>query len=324
MANPVPSLVAVVVTYNRLAQLKLTIGRLLAEPCAHVIIVDNCSGDGTREWLDEQTNSKLHVVPMDANCGGAGGFEAGMKLARTAYDPDWIVVMDDDARPAPGALNRFLARGFTDDAVAAAVYYPNGEICEMNRPSVNPFWNARAFVRTLFGGGRMGFHLADTAYDGVDQQIDAASFVGLFVSRRAMDLAGAPDGRLFLYGDDVIYTLGLRRRGGTIAFAPDVRFEHDCSTFNGTSRTYSPLWKVYYNYRNGLMMYRLAAGILFWPALLILLPKWVWNGRRYGADRARYYAYLRVAVRHGLMQQTELSHEKLLRIVLGKTSGEPQ
>ncbi|WP_260008656.1 hypothetical protein [Leisingera sp. M527] len=49
-----------------------------------------------------------------------------------------------------------------------------------------------------------------------------------------VEAAGYPDPGLFLYGDDVIYTLGLRRRGETILFDPELRFEHDCSTFRMT------------------------------------------------------------------------------------------
>ena len=44
------------------------------------------------------------------------------------------------------------------------------------------------------------------------RDIDGTSFVGLFVSRAAIARVGFPDGHLFLYGDDVLYTLGLHPR----------------------------------------------------------------------------------------------------------------
>lgn len=318
--TPRPRLVAVVVTFNRLDKLRVTIGRLLAAPAADlaaVVVVDNASDDGTADWLaGQQDDARLHVLRSATNIGGAGGFEAGMKRAVAAFDPDWIVVMDDDARPAPGALAAFHATARPDDiAIAAAVYFPDGRICEMNRPSLNPFWSPAVFLRTLLRG-RNGYHIPYSAY-GADaaRRIDLTSFVGLFLSRRMIREAGFPEGRLFLYGDDVIYTLRLRRAGLGIVFDPTVRFEHDCSTFeNDRKRVFHPLWKVYYTYRNGLIMYHTAAGPLFWPLLLVLVVKWRLAAARYGGQRATYLRLLRCAVRDAVANRVTRSHGEVLAL----------
>ena len=162
-SQPCRRLVAVVVTYNRLDKLKDTIARLLESPpqeLSAVVVVDNASTDGTGAWLASQDDPRLDVQVSATNRGGAGGFERGMRRAMEAHAPDWLVVMDDDGRPAPGALASFHALPAHDDparswdGVASAVYFPGGGICEMNRPSRNPFWHVREFLRTLFGGGR--------------------------------------------------------------------------------------------------------------------------------------------------------------------------
>ncbi len=301
---PALRLAAVVVTFNRLEKLKVTLGRLLEGPVDHVVVVDNGSSDGSRAWLEDQPDPRLLVILPEENLGGAGGFETGLRAAVERFDPDWCVVMDDDARPAPQALARVrdmagpaLAAGW--EALAAAVYFPDGRICEMNRPSRNPFWSPRHFLRTAAGGGRAGFHLPDSAYhaDGL-LPIDAASFVGLFLSRAAIARAGYPDGSLFIYGDDLIYTLELRRAGGHIAFAPDIEFEHDTATYQaGTPFRHQALWKVYYNTRNALHAYRLAAGpVLFWPILAVVLAKWLLRARIYEADRGTYLALMGLGV----------------------------
>jgi GT2 family glycosyltransferase len=316
-----PRLAAVVVTYNRLEQLRLTVTRLLSERVDHVLVVDNASTDGTATWLAGVGDPRLDILRLPVNGGGAGGFEHGLRAAMQRFDPDWCVVMDDDARPAPSTFARFLgeapgleAKGW--EAVAAAVYYPDGSVCEMNRPSRNPFWDARSFARTALGRGRMGFHIPDTAYrSDATQPIDAASFVGLFLSRAAIRRAGYPDGKLFIYGDDVLYTLSLSRAGGAIGFAPRFAFEHDCSTLeSGGVRTHRPLWKVYYNYRNGLLAYRAAAGrAMFWPVLAVVLPKWMARARAYGADRGTYLRLLSLAVRDALANRRDRPHDEILR-----------
>ena len=237
-----------------------------------------------------------------------------MRQAVALYDPDWCVVMDDDARPDVGAIARFRSMDLAGlGGVAAAVYTTDGSICDMNRPSVNPFWNLAAFVRTLFGRGRMGFHLADDAYTAcTTTPIDAASFVGLFLSRAAIAATGLPDGRLFIYGDDVLYTLAMRRAGQRLAFAPGIRFEHDFKTFAAESRAFSPLWKTYYHHRNLLFVYHSAAGLMFWPALLLVVPKWLLKARYYGKDRGLYLRLLRLALWDAMRGKLNRSHAQVV------------
>lgn len=311
-------LVAVVVTYNRLHQLRTTVARLLEaapEHLAAVVVVDNASTDGTQAWLATQTDARLDVQRLDHNGGGAGGFAAGMARAMDAHAPDWLVLMDDDGRPAPGALAAFHATDTGDnDGLAAAVYFPDGRICEMNRPSRNPFWDLAAFVKTS-ARGRDGFHIPPSVYDGTAAiPIDVTSFVGFFISARGVARAGLPDPGLFLYGDDGLYTLGLRRAGGQMAFLPGVRFDHDCQTFGAAQRgRFVPLWKVYYYHRNLLMLYRMAAGWLFWPALLIVLPKWLLKARVHPQDERRSFRRLMGrAIADGLLRRTGVAHATVL------------
>lgn len=337
---------AVVVTYNRKGQLRRTVARLLEEGVDHLVVVDNASTDGTREWLATLDDPRLHPIRCRRNQGGAGGFERGLRAARAQFDPDWYVVMDDDARPHPGAIDRFRrlvaeraraqaagpaagleqaaaaraaghpesARPRPWEALAGGVYYPDGEICEMNRPSRNPFWCRRSFLRTLFSG-RAGFHVADHDYGAQSPlPIDAASFVGLFLSRGAIERVGYPEGELFIYGDDVLYTLGLTRAGGRIGFAPWLAFEHDCTTFRrGEGQIHRPLWKVYYNYRNGLFAYRTAAGpVLFWLVMLVTVPKWALKVRAYeNGERMTYLRLLWLAISDALWDRRRRAHRHI-------------
>ncbi|MDJ0820354.1 MAG: glycosyltransferase [Paracoccaceae bacterium] len=315
--NGAGRLVAVVVTYNRLHQLKRTLAQLLEAAPEHlqaVVVLDNASDDGTTAWLGTQSDPRLLVERLAVNTGGAGGFHRGMELAQERFDPDWLLLMDDDARPEPGALAAFHGTDAGEwDALAAAVYFPDGRICEMNRPSRNPFWHRPSFMRTAVMG-RDGFHLGPHAYDQPERlEIDVTSFVGFFISREGVARAGLPDPGLFLYGDDGLYTLRLTARGGRIGFAPDIRFEHDCSTFSAAQRgQFRPLWKVYYYHRNLLMLYRLAAGVLFWPALLVIVPKWLSKVKHHPGEKALFLRLLGRALRDGLRQRTDVAHDTVM------------
>lgn len=308
-------LVAVVVTHNRLDQLRMTLQRLWEvseRALARVVVVDNASTDGTGAWLATRDASRLDVITSPDNIGGAGGFERGMRHAVAAYDPTWIVLMDDDARPSPGTLERFQSEDRSNaQAWAAAVYYPDGRICDINRPSRNPFWHVSVFWRTLFAG-RSGFHLGPADYVGTaHQDVDGSSFVGLFVSRVAVGRAGYPDGQLFIYGDDVLYTMSLRADGGRILFDPALQFEHDYTTQVAGERRMHPLWKVYYHHRNLLFVYRMAAGVWLWPLLLLILPKWVLKYRHYSGEKRVFLRVLGRAVRDGLRRDSSLKYAQV-------------
>lgn len=311
-------LVAVVVTHNRLDKLKVTVDRLLAsapEELGALVVVDNASGDGTAEWLAGCEDPRLDVLRSNENLGGAGGFEQGMRHAMFAHDPDWLVLMDDDGRPEPGALAVFHALPEDRwDAVAAAVYLPSGEICEMNRPSRNPFWHGREFLRTALGAGRAGFHVRSSDYEGPGRSIDVTSFVGFFISRRAVNLAGYPDGRYFLYADDAIYTLGLSDGKGRIGFEPGIRFEHDLNTFPGQRGGFHPIWKAYYYHRNLLIMYRMAAGRLFWVVFPLLLPRWWRKARDHSGSERVFRHLMQYAIADGLRGRLERPHEAVLNL----------
>lgn len=308
---------AVMVTYNRLAHLQQTLPRLLAEAVDHVLVVDNASTDATAAWLASQTDPRLEVLRLVENSGGAGGFEAGMAAMTRDHDPDWIVLLDDDACPCAGALAVFQDRARAFDpgskgsgaigAFAAAVVFPDGSLCEMNRPSRNPFWHLGPLLRTIFVGGRQAFHLRDDEIiaTGTDTpppvDVDAASFVGFFVSRGAVQQIGLPEGGLFIYGDDVLYSLRLRRAGFRLCLLPDVRFEHDCKSL-GAGLATRPLWKMYYLCRNGISVARQAAGWFLFPlALLYYCMKWAGKARYYTAqERPIYWSLMWAGVRDGL------------------------
>ncbi|WP_410218275.1 glycosyltransferase [Paracoccus sp. (in: a-proteobacteria)] len=316
------TIAAVVVTHNRLDKLAVTVTRLLSEPVKAVIVVDNASTDETAAWLQAQDDPRLIVHHSPENLGGAGGFAVAMQVAHERTDAAWYVLMDDDGRPEAGSTAAFRALDLQHwDAIGAAVFHPDGRICEMNRPYRNPFWNTGAFLRTLarmpLGRGRRGFHLNDADYQpsGPVQPVDMSSFVGLFLSRRAVERAGLPDPRLFIYGDDQLYTLQMRRKGLRIGFAPQVRFEHDTAAQQGqTGLVLRPLWKVFYMYRNALIAYRVAAGPWFWPLVPVLLRKWRRKASDYGTDAVLFRTILDQAVRDGLAGQLDRPHEDVLRL----------
>ena len=96
------SVAAVVVTYNRLDELKKNIEmlKLQTRSADAIYIIDNASTDDTEVYLEELTRLNENIIHcrLENNLGGAGGFSYGLERAcQDGYD--WVWLMDDDGRP---------------------------------------------------------------------------------------------------------------------------------------------------------------------------------------------------------------------------------
>lgn len=103
-----PKVGVVILTYNRLKLLKITLCKVLAQTNlpTEILVVDNNSIDGTREYLDSlETINKMY---LEENLGPAGGFHEGIKYFAENTDVDYVWLMDDDFFPFNSCLEILL------------------------------------------------------------------------------------------------------------------------------------------------------------------------------------------------------------------------
>ena len=269
-------IVAVIVTRNRIDKLKVAYRKIICQHIEGLVIVNNLSSDETKPWLESLDEPRLVVYHSEKNLGGAGGFNIGFKIALKKYNCDWILCFDDDAYPYDNAIKNFLDLEIdsTVGGVAAAVFLPDGTICQMNRPIFNPFSNIKKFL-PAFLKGEKNYHVPDSFYfKNYCMEIDASSFVGCFIrSSLVRGKLGFPRKDLFLYIDDLIYTLQIGKLGYKLLFSPTVKFIHDCETVNNGS--VYPIWKLYYLIRNNIELLRKQAGFVFPFAFLSKVGSWL-------------------------------------------------
>lgn len=312
---------AVIVTFNRLEKLKETIHKSLSEPFSKVIIVNNASTDGTREWLDDLEDKRLKIIHLNKNIGGAGGFHIGFKYVYENIKTDWLVCYDDDAYPIKGSIKYFMELKLNDDvsSVAAAVYHANGTISEMNRPRYNPFWHKKQLIQMFFGKKR-AYYLEDKYYfDDKPIEIDASSFVGYFLKVSYIEKFGLPRSELFIYADDLIYTMQARKFATKLIFHPNIRFLHDCNTLDDGLDIYHPLWKVYYSYRNRIELQRISMGVLFYIFIFFQIIGWKKKAKYYGNSKL-FLKLLKLAIDDGLKRNFSRNHSEILKISLNGSS----
>lgn len=102
------SIGVIILTCNRLNLLKITICKVLAQThtAMQVLVVDNNSLDGTKEYLDSLSN--IEKIYLNENTGPAGGFYEGVKYFAEKKNVDYIWMMDDDFFPFDSCLEILL------------------------------------------------------------------------------------------------------------------------------------------------------------------------------------------------------------------------
>ena len=241
------TLATVVVTYNRRALLERCLSALAAQTLSPdlIVIVDNASTDGTREWLHEWLPANLpqaKLIGLDENLGGAGGFSEGLRQA-VEYGADWVWMMDDDAEPHLDAL-------FELAAVAADPANIYGSLATGGEET--------SWSMTLLGDPLRTTRRVQDVPEQADVQM--LPFLGFFIHRELVNRIGLPDAGFFIAADDFEYCVRARNAGARIIVAGGSRIEHP------KARQYAigfythrltglelPPWKRYYDTRNRLL-----------------------------------------------------------------------
>ena len=272
---------AVVVTFNRKQLLTECLDALLAqqEPVERIILIDNASSDGTPELLAERgylAEPRIDYVRSPSNTGGAGGFHEGIKRAfEQGYD--WFWIMDDDAEPLPDAL-AIVAPYLTAEYAAVANL-------KVGKDGIPQYTHRGWFDRDILSPGPVRpITAADLKVPVLE--IDHASFVGLLVSRRAVEAIGLPRAEFFIHYDDVEYSTRLRQFGRMILVRDSVVRHKDAAKSaleekRGLGKTalrvpYQRFWLDYFGTRNRIYVKRRIlgglSGLLFlaWEFLKLL------------------------------------------------------
>ena len=236
---------AITVTYNSSQLLEKNVQALLRQsvPVEGIVIVDNHSAPEHQEKIRSLAarDSRIRVLWLPENTGGAGGFSHGMAYVREQWNPDWYWLMDDDAYPADDCLAKLL-----DHRNAVA--------------------DVGCLAPMIFGIDRQEYQLyhhkklsplltrdipaVETQEDMPETlPIEADAFVGPLFSRQAVDAVGIADGSLFIYGDDLEYTYRVSRHFPVLLVRDAVIYHRDPLKQQDESNP-GGWWKDYYMFRN--------------------------------------------------------------------------
>ena len=214
---------AIVVTYNRLSDLKKCIVALKEQTLkCDIIIINNGSTDGTKEYL--ATIDGVNVINQN-NLGGAGGFYSGTKYAYE-HGYEWIWMMDDDGLPDKDQLQQLL---FTASSHGFKIL--NALVIDKEDHSHLAF------------GKHEPIDTINIENEYIKQPL--SPFNGTFIHRSVIDKVGFIKKEMFIWGDEREYTARIKQAKFTIGTIPSALHYHPL--FKGNFHNIVPFyykWKI--------------------------------------------------------------------------------
>jgi GT2 family glycosyltransferase len=201
------------------------------------ICVDNGSTDGSDREVAERFPA-VDLLRTGANLGFAGGNNAGLKHA-LAGDADWVLLLNNDAVAEPGlaaALER-AAQARPDAGLLA---------CKILQLDGTVQYAGASFNARLGYSGRV----STTGLPGL-RDVGRADGAALAVSRAAAERAGLLDESLFMYVEDVEWSLRIRKAGFAVVLVTDALVRHKGSAASGGAASTANL---YYDTRNTIVV----------------------------------------------------------------------
>lgn len=196
---------------------------------AHVVISDNGSSDGSREFIRERYGARVTILENGANL----GFAAACNRAFAATHSPFVFLLNPDAELKQGALVSivtFMNRHPLCGIAGSRIYNYDGSIQE----SCGEFdtWTG-AFLRSSAWGDwpflrrfANGTQLREWGHAG-ERRVDIAIGAALCIRRRVIEEIGAFDERFFLYHEEVDFAKRAAEAGWETWYVPASEAIHE-------------------------------------------------------------------------------------------------
>lgn len=267
---------AITVNYNAGPLLRGLVESLAGQTgLVRTVVVDNASRDGSLAFLEHATHPAVSVMRNAANRGFSAACNQGAAVAETPY----LLFINPDCRPAPGALARLVdVMDHHPDVAMAGPLVLNVDGSEQRgcrRFLPNP---RRAMMRVLHlhqpdkQGKVAGFDLTGTPLPDRPIPVEAISGACMLIRRDAFRQLGGWDEGYFLHCEDLDLCMRLKRAGRQVLFVPDAVVSH----VQGASSRRRPVFVLWHKHRGMWRYYSkfLKAGYPAWFTALVWVGVW--------------------------------------------------
>jgi len=230
-SNASAELTVIVVSYNT-KELTLkaleTLYSTTIQTRIHVIVLDNCSSDGSGDAI-EKGYSSVELIKSRENLGFAGGNNVAAERAQT----DWILLLNPDTECHIGAIDNLLA--FAKAHPQAQIFggrtvFPDGSLNIASCWRKSSMWSlfCSAFGLTLmfkssdfFNAEAMGAWQRNSV-----REVDIVSGCFFLTTKKLWDQLKGFDPTFYMYGEETDFCLRAKKLGHKLMITPDAEIMH--------------------------------------------------------------------------------------------------
>jgi GT2 family glycosyltransferase len=190
--------------------------------CFEVIIIDNGSQDGSRQFIEEFIQSypsEFILIPLESNRGTTYTRNLGLKRARGEF----VCILDSDTELGEGCLIDMLQRLTTDNRlglIAPRLLLPDGTVQNSVKRFPTMLNKLIKIPRILFGIKTKNSDFYDDFPFQEEREADSAISACWFFSRKLLDTVGYLDEKIFYAPEDIDFSLRVWQAGKSILFYP--------------------------------------------------------------------------------------------------------
>jgi N-acetylglucosaminyl-diphospho-decaprenol L-rhamnosyltransferase len=289
---------AVIVNFNTLELMKRCVECLPHSRELEILIVDNASTDGSREWLQTMAGDRIRCILSPDNLGFAGGCNLGIRQAAGNY----ILLLNTDAFPESGALESLVAymEQCCDVGVAGPqLLFPDGRW----QRSAGRVPTPRSALIDALGISSFGHAIASLLWPltgrlWMPRNVGYVDGACMMIRRSVVEKIGGLNERLFFFVEDADYCMRARQNGWRVVHFPQSRVVH---LRGGSSSQKNYELSVKMRARSERQFVLETQGDRSWDRLRFLrrlnfgwraqFARWIGQRRRYERYMSAYRAY---------------------------------
>lgn len=238
--------IVLILSYNGKHLLEECISSYLTNdyPNYEVIVIDNGSDDGTKEWV-EANYPNVFVLRTEKNLAYSGGFNFGLNYAFNKQNADYVLITNNDVKADKHVISELVKIAETDPMIGFVTgkvyYYDQPNILQTVGKYEDPIkWNGEHI------GGR---EIDKGQYDETSERVFIDDIYTL-VKRAVYYEVGDYDTTFKFQAEDYDWQVRAKAKGFKFYYTPKAKIWHKESMTIGKNSAF----KAFYDARNPMLV----------------------------------------------------------------------
>lgn len=195
-----------------------------------IVVVDNCSEDGSQEMVREKYPS-VKLIRKEKK----GGYSENHNAVLKSFAGEYVVILNDDMETVGDCFSTLLEKLKNDSTAGCAgcqLLNPDGSVQQSvyRLPSLSVLFNQAFFLGRVFPNSNYFSDYKNWAHD-EERYVESIAGACMMFPRAVIDKIGLMDENYFIYAEDADLCRRVLDAGWKIIFIPEARMIH----YGGTS-----------------------------------------------------------------------------------------